>query len=486
MFDDLISSKEMPKNDFMINIVNEMVSDASRKVEWPKKFQNKQSGRFFKPHNQEQADWIKNDYPTYLLAKGGEGSGKSVLGIMKIFHKLRRGMSGIVVAPTLPAFKRALWPEFLRWLPIDVVIEPHRRFFSPGWLPHGAFDLVVHNDLGETSTVTFASAENPVTLEGPNVSWAYIEEPRGIKKSDVLEILAGRVRIDGQNGEPPQLFIAGTPKKHWLYDFFGPIQDDDDDERRSFKENSKVITLRTEDNVRAGNIVGNYIEMRGAVLTEAKKRVLLEGEWGEEDNPDWFLDNISMWDSLRENMQSLRKKTDVDSDYSDGLVIGVDAAVSRDNFAIVGVTRHPDNRAKVAVRLVKVWKPSRGNKIDFNEVDNFIREVCKTYNVLTIVYDQHQLHQMMETLNKEGVVWCQSFSQNQKRLIADQTLYDSILRKEITHDGNEELRDHLQNADAQTDGESHKKRIVKRTESKKIDAAVALSMANFECLRLNI
>ena len=50
----------------------------------------------------------------------------------------------------------------------------------------------------------------------------------------------------------------------------------------------------------------------------------------------------------------------------------------------------------------------------------------------------------------------------------------------------QELRSHIDNADSKFDGEFHKRRIVKRIATRKVDAAVALSQAHYECLRLNL
>ncbi|KKL88920.1 hypothetical protein LCGC14_1919890, partial [marine sediment metagenome] len=53
--------------------------------------------------------------------------------------------------------------------------------------------------------------------------------------------------------------------------------------------------------------------------------------------------------------------------------------------------------------------------------------------------------------------------------------------------GNLDLREHLTNANArQSAKEDTKLRIVKKSDSRKIDLAVCLSMGAAECLRLNL
>ena len=136
-----------------------------------------------------------------------------------------------------------------------------------------------------------------------------------------------------------------------------------------------------------------------------------------------------------------------------------------------------------------------GGKIDFvgtpenpgPELE--LRRLVKEYNVIEIAYDEYQLYSMMSRLRGELSVFCRRFPQGggrHSRLVADSALRDNIRDKNILHDGNPHLREHLQNADAKVDTEDRKVRIVKRVEKLKIDLAVCLSMASYEVFRLNI
>ncbi len=61
---------------------------------------------------------------------------------------------------------------------------------------------------------------------------------------------------------------------------------------------------------------------------------------------------------------------------------------------------------------------------------------------------------------------------------ADSALRARIMRRGIAHDGDENLRRYVRNADRKTDSEERSKlRIVKRSVSQHIDLVVALSMA---------
>jgi len=170
------------------------------------------------------------------------------------------------------------------------------------------------------------------------------------------------------------------------------------------------------------------------------------------------------------------------------IVLGVDAASTSDCFGVVAVSRHPDpQRAKtdVAVRAVRRWDPSETGPIDYDEAEQFIRQVCKHYNVVQIAYDPYQMVDMAQRLQRDSVAWCEPFPQMQDRLKADRMLYDLVINRRLAHDGNEYLREHIANANVklQKDQDSTM-RIVKKSSGRKIDLAVATSMAAYRCLYL--
>lgn len=470
------------------NILND-----NEPVKWPDTFVNKSSRHQYKPHNELEGKWVYDDEPRFILIKGGEGSGKSVALSIKTLHKLRRGMSGVLVSPNLPHFKRSLFPEFLRWLPEDVVIEEHRKIFHPSWSPWTSFDIVVHNEIGGYSTLTCVGADNPVMLEGPNLNFAALDEIRGMPNDEIIKVLTGRIRIPGPNGEPPQLYAASTPKMHWMFDYFGPLlSDDEPDIYRDFKLQSYVVTLKTEDNVKAGNIDAEYVQGRGASLTETEKLARLAGEWVDENADTRFLESITLWDSLyNKNLPPVSLRTSNSNNYSDNLVVALDAGVSHDKFGLVAVSRDPTNRSKFAVRTVRIWHPPVGGKIDFlgspekPGPELFLRKLCQDYRVIVACYDNYQMHDMATRLTQDGVVWMKDFSQGELRAVADQNLYDKIMTGQIAHDNNPDLRRHINNADAAI-RDDRKRRLVKRANNMNIDLAVCLSMAIYECGKLNI
>ncbi len=213
-----------------------------------------------------------------------------------------------------------------------------------------------------------------------------------------------------------------------------------------------------------------YYQEQAAILTPSEFARVHRNQWVTSENVfvpgEW-------WEACRGDAPAFMPTTPV--------VVGMDAGVTNDCFALVGVSRMGD---QVYVRFVRIWKPPKGGAIDFAEPERALRELKAQYNIVQVAYDPYQLHDLATRLRREGVAWFREFSQGQDRLIADKNLYDAIRDRRITHDGNPELTDHIRNANAKTEGD--KLRIVKRSDAGKIDAAVALSMAHAESRRLNL
>lgn len=191
---------------------------------------------------------------------------------------------------------------------------------------------------------------------------------------------------------------------------------------------------------------------------------------------DRYLPSIALWDACRGDVPPLDAKTPI--------VLAADAGVSNDCFALVGVSRDPARpKTDVLVRYVRVWVP-RGKELDFDAIEAEIVMLLDRYNVVQFAYDAYQLHQMGQHLGMR--LWARKFSQQQDRMVADSALLQMIMRRGITHDGNTQLREHLDNANRRAGEDAKTIRIEKRETSKKVDLAVALSMGCHEILRLNV
>ena len=220
-----------------------------------------------------------------------------------------------------------------------------------------------------------------------------------------------------------------------------------------------------------------FYQEEAALLTDNEFRRIDKNEWVSSETEAI---PIERWDACKETLRPLKP------DDRTPLVIALDASVSGDCTAMVAVSRHPKRTDDIAVRGVLVWEPPKGGKIDYSTtIEPAVRRWCKRYNVACVVYDPYQLHHLCTTMRKDGVGWLEEFSQGQQRAVADKQTYDLVMAGRIAHDGAPKLRKHVQNAAAQTLSEKTL-RFKKKSDPLKIDLLVALSMAAYQCLRLNL
>lgn len=158
------------------------------------------------------------------------------------------------------------------------------------------------------------------------------------------------------------------------------------------------------------------------------------------------------------------------------IVIGLDAAISGDSFAMIGISRVG---GKCYIRFVHIWYPPKNGKIDFDEPRKQLEHYARNYNVECCTYDPYQLEYFASLMSNSGVVYMRPFNQGVERLESDTMLFHAIRERNIIHDGNEELTMHVMNSNKEMTGtDDRKMRIVKRHENAKIDANVATSMAH--------
>lgn len=247
-----------------------------------------------------------------------------------------------------------------------------------------------------------------------------------------------------------------------------------------------------------------YYTSERAVLLPSEFNRMHRNQWSQ-GSQEAYLPSIALWDACKEKLPELDRRT--------RLVIGIDGAFGRkaqasDCFAVVGISVHPTDRKRQAVRLVKTWQAKPGEQIDGEEVESYLRWLWNTYAISVLVYDPALLQFMAQRLNKSGMyrrewwnprselvksgaLYCKEFSQGNDRILADGSLLDRILDRGIVWDesidGADTLRDHLQHADQKKETgvkEGRAIRMIKRSEKQKIDAAVAAAEASYEAAQL--
>jgi len=190
---------------------------------------------------------------------------------------------------------------------------------------------------------------------------------------------------------------------------------------------------------------------------------------------------MDRWDSIVEIFPDLDARTPV--------VMGIDASVSGDMFAIAVSSRHPARKEDAVIRLVKYWSPRDfpNRRIDFEVVDKWVRGFCQTHNVVQITFDIYQLAFMAQQWVKDRVAWVKAFDQGAERLVGDSLMHKLAISGRLSHNGDPVLREHIDNCAVRLQkGEESKMRIVKKEQEMKIDLAVASAMSVKHVLELNL
>lgn len=167
-------------------------------------------------------------------------------------------------------------------------------------------------------------------------------------------------------------------------------------------------------------------------------------------------------------------------------VLAMDAGESSDTFATVIISAHPETPERLAVRYARAYVP-KGAPLDFDAIEQDIRDLVERHAIQQIAYDPFLLGQMMRRLSTPGhqiTAPLEPFPQGAQRLAGDKLLFDLITQRRIAHDGNADLRKHLDHADKKIGSEGRSLRIVKRAQSLKIDLAVATAMGAARALEV--
>lgn len=191
-------------------------------------------------------------------------------------------------------------------------------------------------------------------------------------------------------------------------------------------------------------------------------------EWA--DNTSALI-SVALWDRLEMGADDPKPGVEV--------ILGADASVSGDCTALVavGYNRATDTTYEIETHI---WTPPKGGKLDYEEtIAKQMDAMFQRYRVRGVAYDPYQLHDMMTRLAKRhSRIEFYSFPQGGERVQADTALVTRIQQDKFRHSGNQELREHVQNANGKASGDDAI-RIVKRASDKHVDGVVALSMGSW-------
>lgn len=181
------------------------------------------------------------------------------------------------------------------------------------------------------------------------------------------------------------------------------------------------------------------------------------------------------WDALRYRRERVTEDAPV--------WLAADASIRGDCAALVAVTVLRD----VVLELETwIWEPG-GVDLDYDATILAQVEACmrRFRNLRGVCYDEWQLHSDMTRLaRKYPGLPVTAFSQQTERTRADTDFVKRVREQRFRHSGTAKLREHIQNADGKEIANGEAVRIVKRADAKKIDGAVAASMASWYATQL--
>jgi hypothetical protein len=431
---------------------------------------NRERGFVFEPANEECRRFAYGHHPRQAIF-GGEGSGKTVHAIISVLERLRKGASVAMATSEFEHVKK-LWPEVARWIPWHAVSKRYKRMGDPSWEPSKPFSIEFRHN-GHSAFLWVGGMQDPRSWDGINVNTFWIDELWRCGDETAIIVAESRARIPTPL-VPSGVIYSSTPMMNWMFDCFGPIKEND--RWADYKRGTNAITISAE--VNRHRLDAGQLDRKREMLTDAQAEVLIHGRWAQMESRDRFLPSMATWDICRADLPPLGR--------NEACVAAIDAGVVSDNFAFIIVSRsRTDPESHVWVRVVRVWEPKNGRELDFAAIEREIIELCHHYAIYEVAYDGYQMVQMAQNLRRQDIN-VREFSQGADRRTADKNLGDVIIQRKLQHDGDPMLRRHIDNADRKVDTNDSGYRLVKRADSLKIDAAVALSMAVYRCFKLNL
>ena len=156
-------------------------------------------------------------------------------------------------------------------------------------------------------------------------------------------------------------------------------------------------------------------------------------------------------------------------------IVGVDIGVKSDNAAVVEVS--PVVGDKIIILGHRVWRPDKNAPVNLAQVQHHIVSLARSNHVLKLLADPYQAVQMIQALQTLlGPLVVEEFPQTiTNTTVMGETLFDLVKNRNLIAYASSELQDHVTNAiGIETE---RGVRMVKKKSSKKIDLAIALSMA---------
>jgi phage terminase large subunit-like protein len=158
----------------------------------------------------------------------------------------------------------------------------------------------------------------------------------------------------------------------------------------------------------------------------------------------------------------------------DDVMIGVDVAPRGKDRTAISLVRRDDQRTYHTRLTLFEPDPDLG-MVDYQLIENLIRDYAETFNVLEVAYDPYYFDRSALILEGEGIPMTM-FKQDDARMVpASQGFYQVVMEGRIRHGGDPILREHVEAAGAKETSRGW--RFHKAKSSGRIDGVIATLMA---------
>ena len=264
-----------------------------------------------------------------------------------------------------------------------------------------------------------------------------------------IESVMWRLVQHGRNGDDPAFFLR---------EFSAP-DDCDLDDRQAWRIANPAIE--------AGFLAEDGMAAARRTLREPVFRQLRLGQWvGQVDR--WL--PWGSWEPLADEHRTVGKR--------DRVVLAFDGSASGDSTALVGCTVGPDPHLFV----VGMWENPGDSRwrVPRSHVDAAVAEAFKRYDVVELAADPWGWRSEIEAWAKRHgdrrvLEWNTAFAN--RMAPATDRLYQAVVDKALTHDGDARMAQHMGNCVAKATPQGDLVSKDKKGSKNKIDAAVAAIVA---------
>jgi phage terminase large subunit-like protein len=184
-------------------------------------------------------------------------------------------------------------------------------------------------------------------------------------------------------------------------------------------------------------------------------------QWTRTEEESWI--TAEQWFACEDNQLELEKGLDT--------FVGIDMALRHDSVGIVYGQK--DENEVISVKS-KIWLPNDEKYMDYQEIEAFVVELMKKYNVKEVAYDPAFFERSAQVLLDRGVPMV-NFPQTHSRMIpACGNAYDLIANGRVRHDGDTTFTDQVMSAAQRITDMGW--RLSKGRSKRKIDSCIAMVM----------